>query len=1029
MTAELYGKAESNRSFFSIAEEVLDFWKDLKIKEEVFKGRKGRKNFVFLEGPPTANGRPHVGHAMTRTVKDTVLRYKYMRGYDVLRRTAGWDCHGLPVELEAEKHFGFTTKKQIEDFGIEKFNQYCRESIFRYIDEWMKVDDLLGFWVDHENAYVTLRNDYIESEWWALKSMFQKELLVKDYKIVPYCPRCETSLSSHEVSQGYEEVKDPSLYVKFREKGETNRYFLAWTTTPWTLPSNEFLSVNPDIEYSLIRNGEEEFYLASEIVPKLFGKDTEVIERFSGKDLAGREYEQLIPFIEKPPGTMKVVTGSHVVVSEGTGVVHTSPAFGADDFDVGKREGVDVINPVNLSGRFSDERLPWNGVFVKDADIDIIKYLKSNNLVFKSEKVEHTYPFCYRCGTPLLYYPLEAWFITVSGRRKDLIRNNKKINWLPEHLKEGRFGNFLSEAKDWALSRSRYWGTPLPVWKCANDHYLAIGSRKDITDNGGEIPVDLHRPFVDSVKLKCKECGEMMTREPYVIDTWFDSGSSTYAALHYPFENRFSPDQNFPIDFITEAIDQTRGWYYTLHVISSLLFGTNAYRNALTINFVLDEQGRKMSKSKGNSVFALDFVHEIGPDPMRLFFLTGAPWKVKSIDKKLISDTTSKTLGTLMNIYSFFASNANLDSYRFEGLLRSGNMLDRWMVSKVNSTMKSVTEKMDQYQLHTALREIQELIDGASNFYLRLSRRRFWADSMDDEKKGAYSTLYFTLDSILRMLAPISPFTTEYIYQRLTESKNSIHFTEFPEPDESLIDLELESSIERASSIIESVRRVRQLVNIKGRQPVTEVLVYGSEPLDDELLEIIRPEINARKIRFIGSDERPMKSSVKLILSQAAPKLRGDLKKVQQFLEKSEHKALIRELEEKGNFPADGLMIEKELVEIEETPLDTYGYTPDPKTGIEVYVNKTIDEDLILEGSARELIRRIQVMRKELNLEYDQKISTLISGHGEVVKALTKFGDWIRDETLSESLAEARDNDGREWEINGEKVVISIQPV
>lgn len=1030
MTDKLYGKPDTKKSFFSIAEDVLEYWKDLGIKEKIFQPEQGRKkDFVFLEGPPTANGRPHVGHAMTRTVKDTVLRFKYMDGYNVLRRTGGWDCHGLPVELEAEKHFGFKTKKEIEDFGIDRFNQYCRESIFRYIDEWKNVDDLLGFWVDHDNAYITLKNDYIESEWWALKEMYSKGLLVKDYKIVPYCPRCETSLSSHEVSQGYDEVKDPSLYVKFREKGHEKRYFLAWTTTPWTLPSNEFLSVNPDIEYSLIKQGEEEYYLATEIVPKLFGDDFETLATFSGKELSGKEYEQLIPFLGKPEGSMRVVTGSHVVVTEGTGVVHTSPAFGADDFDVGKREGVELLNPVNLSGRFQDDRLPWNGDFVKDADIDIIKYLKSNNMVYRSTKVEHTYPFCYRCGSPLLYYPLEAWFITVSGIRDKLMDNNQKINWYPDHLKDGRFGNFLSEAKDWALSRNRYWGTPLPVWKCQNDHFFVAGSRQDLKDHGGIMPEDLHRPFVDDVKLKCDTCQGEMVREPYVIDTWFDSGSATYAAMHYPFEDRFSPGRNFPIDFITEAIDQTRGWYYTMHVISSLLFDSNAYKNALTINFILDEQGRKMSKSKGNSVFALDFVQEVGPDPMRLFFLTGAPWKVKSIDKKLISEVTSKTLGTLMNVYSFFASNAELDGYRYTGLERSDNLLDRWMISVVNSTVKSVREKMENYQLHLALKEIQELINRLSNFYLRLSRRRFWSEGMDDEKKRAYSTLYFAIDTTLRMLAPIAPFTTEYIHRLLTGGKESIHFREFPVFDEKFVEPELEDSFRVAESVIESVRRVRQLTGIKGRQPVTEVLVSGASELRKEIVELVKPEINAREMRFVNSVDRPMKRQVSLIVKEAAPVLRKDLKKVQSYLEGANQEQLLAEVDNSGAIDADGVTISRELLTVEESPLGDYGYTSDSGTGIEVFVNRKIDHDLLLEGTARELIRRIQVMRKDMDLDYDRKISTTVSGNPEIIESLKKFRTWIMDETLSTSIEEKDSAEAREWDINGEKVRISITPL
>ncbi len=1028
MSQVTYKKPDTRKSFFSLAEEVLSIWKEKELKDKVFRREIGEKNFVFLEGPPTANGRPHVGHAMTRTIKDTVLRYRYMRGYDIRRRTAGWDCHGLPVELEAEKHFGFKTKKEIEDFGIDKFNQYCRESIFRYIDEWMSVDDLLGFWIDHDNAYITLRNDYIESEWWALKSMFENGLLIKDYKIVPYCPRCETSLSSHEVSQGYDEVKDPSVYVKFKEKGEENTYFLAWTTTPWTLPSNEFLSVNPDVEYSLVSVGDEKFYIASDMAGKLFKGKYEVLKKYKGQDLAGKEYEQLIPFLGKPKNTMRVVSGTHVVVTEGTGVVHTSPAFGADDFEVGKREGVEILNPVNVSGKFSDERLPWKGLFVKDADVEILKYLKSRGLVFKSEKVEHTYPFCYRCGTPLLYYPLEAWFIEVSTIRDKLISNNEKINWLPEHLKEGRFGNFLSEAKDWALSRNRYWGTPLPVWKCENDHFIAIGGKQDIIDNGGKVPEDFHRPFIDEVVLKCKKCGQEMNREQYVIDTWFDSGSSPYAALHFPFEREFSPEVYFPIDFITEAIDQTRGWFYTMHVISSLLFDTNAYRNALTIDFVLDEQGRKMSKSKGNSVYALDFVKEIGPDPMRLFFLTGAPWKAKSIDKKLITETSSKTLGTLMNVYSFFASNASLDGYKFDRLEPSGNLLDRWITSEVNSTIRDVTNKMDSYQLHSALRSIQELIDKISNFYLRLSRRRFWSEGMDDEKRRAYSTLYYALDATLKMLAPIAPFTTDYVYLMLTNDRNSVHEEDFPAYDERFMDPVLENEFLKASSIIESVRRIRQLRNVKGRQPVTEILVGGTGSLEAEMVELLKSETNCREMKFISADERPIVRTVELVVSEAAPVLRSNLKKVQDYLDEAEAASLIKELKETGKITVDGIEVDSAIVQIVEKESAPYGFTADSKTDIEVFVNCEINEDLMLEGSARELIRRIQVMRKDLNLEYDQKIKTTISGGKIISNTVRKFGRNIQDETLSIEIEDEKSEKGKEWDINGEKVTIGIEP-
>lgn len=1029
MRTENYKPIEHTTSMLRISEEMLDIWKNNNTIGDIISDSSGDKDFVFLEGPPTANGRPHVGHAMTRTIKDTVLRYKKMTGHRILRRTGGWDCHGLPVELEAEKYFGFKTKKEIEDYGIGKFNQYCRESVFKYIDEWKKVDNMLGFWVDQDDAYVTLRDDYIESEWWALKSLFERDMLVKDYKIIPYCPRCETSLSSHEVSQGYEEVKDPSVYVKFRETGFDKRYFIAWTTTPWTLPSNEFLAVNPSIEYSLVEKDGEEYYIASDVVQRVLKENYKIIERFLGQELVGKKYEQLLPFLKKPHGTMKVVAGDHVTVEDGSGIVHTSPAFGADDFDIGKEEGVEILNPVNQSGKFSDKALPWYGLFVKDADVEIIKFLKENKMLLKSEKITHTYPFCYRCGTPLLYYPLEAWFIRVSAIRKKLIENNAKINWIPEYLKEGRFGNFLSEAKDWSLSRNRFWGTPLPVWACPNGHYKAIGGREDIKKLGGKVPEDLHRPYIDDVTFKCPECGKTMKREPYVIDTWFDSGSATYAAKHYPFETGFSPDRNFPIDFISEAIDQTRGWFYTLHAISSLLFDTNAYKNAVVIGFVLDEQGRKMSKSKGNSVFALDFVNDFGPDPARLFFLNGAPWKDRAIDKKLISEITRKTLGTLINIYTFFSSNANIDGYEYEGALPSKNLLDRWLISRVNSTIKDVRSYMDNYEMHLALKEIQELIEDFSNFYLRLSRRRFWSEEVDENKKTAYSTLYFSLLSTLKMLAPMTPFFSDYLYLNLTGSKGSIHKESYPEADESAIDLSLEKHFSVALSVIESVRRIRQESNIKGRQPVTEILVSFEGELPEEIIEIIRPEVNCRELKFITESERPLKHEVKLVLSKAAPVLKSQVKAAMDNLSKTDPEALIKELKKMGKFRVEGFELGPEFFDVISLPEKSYGYNLDEKSGVEVFLNREIDEELAKEGLSRDIIRRIQVMRKEMSLEYYQRIRTAIEGDKKLIDSVASFKKWIMDETLSDELVEEHAEDSKEWDIDGEKIRISIKPL
>ena len=1027
MTENIYEPVDPNKSYFAITEEVLKLWKSEGLIDRALNSVDGSKNFIFLEGPPTANGRPHAGHAMTRTVKDTVIRYKFMNGYSISRRNAGWDCHGLPVELEAEKHFGFKTKKEIEEFGIEKFNEYCRESIFRYIEEWTQVDDLLGFWINHDNAYVTLRNDYMESEWWAMKSMFEKGLLVKDYKIVPYCPRCETSLSSHEVSQGYEEVRDPSVYVKFREQGSTNRYFLAWTTTPWTLPSNEFLAVNPDYEYSLVEFQGDQYYIASKLAEKVFGKDFKIISTMKGSDLAGRQYHQLMDFLEKPEGTMFIVTGSHVTLEDGTGIVHTSPAFGADDFEIGKKYGVKILNPVNQQGRFASPGMPWNGMFVKDADVEIMKYLKGKGLILKNEKILHTYPFCYRCGSPLLYYPLDTWFIRVSTIRDLLKENNQKINWIPPFLKDGRFGNFLAEAKDWALSRNRYWGTPLPIWICGNGHKYAVGSREDIVKMGGKVPEDLHRPFIDEVVIKCNQCGEDMKREPYVIDTWFDSGSSPYAAEHYPFNHEFDPDVSIPVDFITEAIDQTRGWFYTMHVISSLLFGKNAYRNAFTIDFILDEQGRKMSKSKGNSVYALDLITEFGADPARLFFFQGAPWKPKMLDKKFIRDTSRKILGTLSNIYSFFASNANLDGYTYTGLFESSNMLDRWLLSRVNSTIESVGKNMDSFDIHLALRDIEDLIDRFSNFYLRLSRKRFWSEDFNQEKKAAYSTLVYSMDMILKMLAPIAPFYSDYMYRKIGKDGESIHFQSYPVPDYSLIDVELEKSLESAYVSLELLRRVRQESNIKNRQPLKEILISSQEELGRDLLEILEPEMNAREVKIIGEKEKPLDVKLGLVLQKAAPMLRGKTNSVKNAVENDRKflEAFLRD----GEVTVEGEVLNGDLLKIIETPKPGYAFTKDEKSGTEVFINLELDEKLEAEGFARELIRRIQVMRKEANLPYDAKIETVISPGGRQELSLKYFREMISNETLSSKITTGKTEDGKEWEIEGESVRISIRRI
>ncbi len=1021
-----YRKINQNVTISDIDREVLNYWHDHKIQEKVI-NRGGEKKFTFLEGPPTANGRPHIGHAMTRTFKDVNLRYMGMTGHQIQRRTGGWDCHGLPVELEAEKHFGFKTKSEIEAFGIDKFNSYCRESVFRYIDEWKQVDDIIGFSVNHDDDYVTLRNDYMESEWHVLKMLYEEGLLYKDYTIVPYCPRCETSLSSHELAQGYKDIKDPSVYVKFREAGKENYYFLAWTTTPWTLPSNEFLVVNPEIEYSLVEYENSYYYLASSRAGELI-KNGRVVGKFTGKDLAGKRYEQLMPFLKAPEGTLRIVTGDFVSTEEGTGIVHAAPAFGADDFLIGKRENVEILNPVDKNGIFTDRSLPWHGKFVRDANDDIIKYLKTNGMLFKSEKYLHSYPFCYRCDTPLLYYPLDAWFIKVSSIRDKLLMNNEKITWKPEYLKYGRFGNFLIEAKDWNLSRDRFWGTPLPVWRCNNNHVKFIGSRDELRKMGAEVPEDLHRPFIDNVTFKCPECGEDMKREPYVIDTWFDSGSATYAAMHYPFENKFDPENDLPVSFITEAIDQTRGWFYTLHVISSLIFSKNAYESVLSISFILDAEGRKMSKSKGNSVYALDFLRDVPPDSLRLFFLFGAPWKSKNLDRKVIDDLSRKILSTILNTYAFFSYNANIDNFEFRGIEGIDNIMDRWMISRLNSYVMEMKKAFENLDLQDTVKLTLDFVDELSNFYLRLSRRRFWEENNDEAKMKAYSTLYYTLLNLSRSISPIVPFFSDYIYMSLNGPKESVHLDDYPVPDQSRIDIELQDKMKAAYTLIEVIRRVRQENSIKGRQPVSEIKVSGVT-MDNDIISIISGEINAKKLSFINAGQRPLKHKVSLIFSKAAPVFRSRINDVKNAVENSDPEYIYTQLEEKGTVHINGFDLTRDMIDITVIPDPSYGYGKDESSGIEVFINKNIDRNELLEGMAREIVRRIQVMRKDSNLEYTDKIVTFINDPGSFSDAINAYSDYIKNETLSERIEFSKDGEYREWDIDGEKIGIRIEKI
>lgn len=1030
MEARHYEVPESDLTMRTIQERVLSQWEKNDLERIIMTANPDGPEFKFLEGPPTANGRPHVGHVMTRTIKDTVLRYKTMRGFRISRRNAGWDCHGLGVEIEAEKHFKINQKQKIEEIGIGRFNAYCRESALTYIEEWQRMDRLLGYSVDHNNPYVTMSPEFMESVWWAVKQFHELGLLYKDYKIVPYCPRCGTPLASHELSQGYKDVKDPSVYIKFRCADE-DAYFLAWTTTPWTLPSNEFLAVSPDEIYSLVEFNGEKLYLMKDRIANVLGEDAREIRQLRGSELEGRKYIQIIPFLKAPEGSLKVICADFVGKDDGTGIVHIAPAFGQDDFEVGKKLGVRMLKPVDESGKFSDRSLPWYGKPVKEADPEIIRYLKEKRILLKSEKILHSYPFCYRCDSPILYYPLDTWYLAVSKLREKLTENNLRINWFPQHLRDGRFGNFIAEAKDWALSRNRYWGTPLPVWRCNNNHIRILTRRKEIFDLTGINLEDLHRPHIDQVVFECSECGEQMTREPYVMDTWFDSGSVPFAALEYPARKEFRPDVSIPVDFVSEGMDQTRGWFYVMHVIQSAIFGAPAFSNCITMEFVLDSEGKKMSKSRGNSVLAMEALSEYSGDELRMFLSHGAPWKPRNFDRKVILEISRKSLYTLLNIYSFFASNANLDEFTYSGIPEGLRNLDIWLLSRVNSSIGKVTASCDSYMFHEGLGEIESLIDQFSNFYLRLSRNLFWKDGMDPEKMGAYSVMYYALDRISRMLAPWAPFFSDYLYTRISRNKESVHAERYPEAEPDRIDASLEKRMERVIRILEMARRARQGKNIKMRHPVKEILICA-DGITDQDISVILPELNARDVRIIAKDERPVLLTAKVNYQIAAPVLKERVKELSSAASQLTD-IQIKKIASGEAVRSSDIEIKPEFLTISYKVPDNFIMEVGPED-MEIFISLEKDRSLQEEALAREVVRRIQVMRKEMRLNYDEKILAEYmvrenaSEYGDVDKALENQKDYIKSQTLCLEFKKGNAKTGhvKEWDIDGLIMDISL---
>ncbi|WP_422446656.1 isoleucine--tRNA ligase [Thermoanaerobacterium sp. DL9XJH110] len=1043
----MFKKVEPTMNFVPIEENILDFWKREKIFEKSIENRKDAPDYVFYEGPPTANGMPHAGHVLTRVVKDLIPRYKTMLGYKVDRK-AGWDTHGLPVELEVEKQLGISGKPQIEEYGVEDFIKKCKNSVFTYEQEWRKMTERVGFWIDMDHPYVTYHNTYIESVWWALKKIWEKGLLYKGHKVVPYCPRCGTSLSSHEVAQGYEEVEDPSVFVKFPVVGEENTYLLAWTTTPWTLPSNVALAVKADYNYVKVENNGEKLILAEGRLQVLDGEYT-VLESFPGEKLAGMKYKPVFPFFEKEKDrAFYVVTADFVTLDEGTGIVHTAPAFGEDDSRVGQKYGLPVLQPVDAQGRFTSEVEPWAGMFVKDADRGIIKDLKQRGLLYKSQKYLHSYPFCWRCDTPLLYYGRSSWFIKTTAIRDRLLEINKEIGWRPEHIRDGRFGNFLENVIDWCLSRERYWGTPLNIWicqECGREH--AVGSLKELKEMSknpvGDI--ELHKPYVDEVVLKCPGCGGDMKRVPEVIDCWFDSGSMPFAQHHYPFENEEYFRKHFPADFIAEAIDQTRGWFYSLLVISTLLFDRSPYKNVLVMGHVLDEFGQKMSKHKGNVLDPWKVLNEQGADAMRWYlYVASPPWSPSRFYQEAVSEAQRRFLGTLWNVYSFFVLYANIDGFdpkKYSLPPQRRTEMDRWLLSRINSVNKKVRRDLDNLDITGAARTLEELVDDLSNWYVRRSRERFWKSEMDDDKIGAYLTLYEALVAFIKMAAPFVPFITEELYQNLVrgpypEAPVSVHLCDYPEVKEQLIDETLEHKMVLARKIVELGRAARNKAKIKNRQPLKKMMVQlrnpGDEVLLSDLSDIIKEELNIKEIEYIHVAEEYFTYTVKPRFDLLGPKYGKLMSSIARAVSAAPATKLINEAREKGEVILD-VNGEKIIIaqnELDIRAQDKEGFCAEGEGGYYVVLDTTITHDLMLEGIAREMTSKIQNMRKEAGFEVEDKIYLYYTGDETIDEVMEKHGREIMTDTLALLVEKATPPEGsfsRMWNINDHRVNIGVK--
>ncbi|MFZ0370050.1 MAG: isoleucine--tRNA ligase [Halobacillus sp.] len=1012
---------------------VKDYWNAENVFNRSMDEREGAETFVFYEGPPTANGLPHAGHVLGRVIKDFVARYKTMGGYQVLRK-GGWDTHGLPVELEVEKQLGISGKQQIEEYGVEKFIEECKKSVFNYEKQWREFTESIGYWLDMDDPYVTLQNRYIESVWYILSDLHKRDLLSKGHRVTPYCPSCQTTLSSHEVAQGYEDVKDLSATAKFKVKGSENEFFLGWTTTPWTLPANVTLAVHPALTYVKAKQNDEVYIVAEALAEKNMGEDYEVLSTHKGSEFTGVEYDAPFPFV-KPERGHFVVEADFVNAESGTGVVHIAPAYGEDDYALVNEHNLSFFNVVDSQGRYTEDIPPFAGRFVKDCDVDIVKYLANEGLLFHKEKYEHSYPHCWRCDSPLLYYAIESWFIKTTELKDQFLKNNQQVEWYPDHIKDGRFGNFLENMVDWNIGRNRFWGTPLPIWICDScNHQYAPHSQADLQEKAiGDIgDVELHKPYVDRVQLKCDHCEGTMNRVPEVIDVWFDSGSMPFAQQHYPFENKEQFEKQFPADVICEGIDQTRGWFYSLLAVSTLFTGKAPYKRVLSTGHILDEEGRKMSKSKGNALDPMDLVNKFGADAFRWALLAdSAPWNNKRFSERVVVEAKSKVIDTLVNTHGFYTLYANIDGYEFDANeTGEKTLLDRWVLARLNSVTAAVTEALDNYDFTKGAKALEKFVDELSNWYIRRSRDRFWQEGMTESKKAAYHTLHEVLVNLSKLLAPFIPFVADDIHHNLTGE--SVHLAYFPKVDANQADSQLEQDMDAVLQVVELARGVRNTEAIKTKQPLSELVVIPVNPEQGKALErynsIIRDEINVKEVVVKQSSDDLVRYEVKLNFRAAGPVLGKNVGAVKGYLEKLTD-------EEAAKVVNDGKVVVPTGDGEVEVPMDLLNVERVADSGLSmgsnqdfhVILDTTITEELRLEGLAREVIRVIQDDRKQQDLPIDLRVNIALDGDEDVKKAIQQNEALIRENVLVKNLTVGETDNMKDFTVGESQVRVALQ--